>query len=61
MRTNKKTDYYQKLKNEGLTDEEIADAYILPMDLTDEEIIENQRLLTQYRQNEQLRKEKEKD
>jgi hypothetical protein len=60
MRTNKKTDYYELLKKQGLTDAEIADAYILPMELTKEEEEENRRLLTQYR-NEQLRKEETKD
>ncbi len=33
----KKKDVYSKLKKQGLTDKEIAEAFILPMELTPEE------------------------
>lgn len=44
----KKRDHYQELKKQGLTDEEIAEAFVLPVERTEEEKKEDNRILKEY-------------
>jgi len=44
----KKRDYYQELKKQGLTDKEIAESFILPVELSDEEKKEDLKILREY-------------
>lgn len=44
-----KRDYYQELKDKGLSDKEIAENYVFPIERTEEERKEDARILSEYR------------